>query len=239
MMGLALVFAGSARADLMENATETMLEDQAMLVGLLGYNFGPDPSSPLHFNYSINSTTGNFSYASDSPTYLGQPVSVSDTATFDGVNTYTMSGNITLGANSYATSASGVLSTLMDGSTQLALDVTVAAGPGIANDKHTIAVWINGRSYDYGYYTYFGFRIPFSDFVSRDYIQNGILHNTETPTYAPPTLTPWIVTDGDANGFTSTVYPSPVPEPSSLAVAAACGLLGLVYRGARHVRTSR
>jgi len=229
-MGLAVYCSGSSRADLVENAAETMLEEQGALLGLLGYNFGADPSSPIQFDFSIDSNTGNFSFQSTSPTYLGQSVSVSDVATFNGVDTYSMAGNITLGGNSYTTASTGVLSLQNDGSTQLTLDITLAGlPPKGANDIHLIAVWFLGKSVDLGYFTKDKVKIPKSDFVSTDYIRDGRKHYELIPLF--DNQGPFIRTDGDERTFTSTL--SPVPEPSSLAVIAVSGLAALAFRASR------
>jgi hypothetical protein len=237
-VGIVATAQGLARADLTELGNETMLEDQGALVGLLGYNYGPDPSSPLSFKFSVDSTTGNFNYSSTSSTYLGQPVSVSDTGTFDGTSNYSMSGKISLGGDTYTTSATGAITTLMDGSTQLTETVNVddSMKKIKANDIELVAIWLFGKSVDYGYFTKDGKKIPKSDFVSTDRYRKGYREYDLYPIYPLPSPTPRIHTVGNDMNFTSTVSPSTVPEPSSITVIALCGFFGVVYR-ASHRRS--
>jgi hypothetical protein len=232
LIGIVAAAPGLARADLTELGNETMLEDQGALVGLLGYNFGPDPSSPLSFKFSVDSKTGNFNYSSTSSTYLGQPVSVSDTGTFDGVSNYSMSGKISLGGETYTTSATGSITTLMDGSTQLTETVNVDDSKKKikANDIEIYAIWLFGKSVDYGYFTKDDKKIPKSDFVSTDRYRKGYREYDLYPIFPLPTPTPRVHTVGDETTFTSTVYPSPVPEPSSLTVIALCGFFAAAHR---------
>jgi hypothetical protein len=241
LLGLLTVVPAAVGGDV-TLATEAMLEDQSALVGLLAYNFGPDPSSPLIFTSNVDASTSAFSYKSTSasPTYLGQSVSIVGSGTLDSSGNYMLSGSIMLGSTSYTTTGTVAVSTLADGSTQFVEDVNILAfPPANANDVHIVSVWLFGKSVDFGWFTLNKVKIAGSDFVSTDrLLPNGDEEYDLLPIFPPPTKTPMIVTTGNQpptggmGSFTSTTFAA-VPEPASITMAALGGLITCGYVASR------
>jgi len=235
-LGLLLATPAAVRAD-STLATYAMMEDQAAMVGLLAYNSSPDPSSPLSFTSSVDPTGSSFAYLTGAgATYLGEPVSVSDTAVLSGTS-YVTGGSISLGLETYSSTGSIAISTLADGSTQLDLATTIAPPAGFpppnANDIEIFANIKNGIITDTGYFTLNGVKIPMSDFTSKGKVlPNGDWDIDLYPVYKTTPVVPQIVstgfspTGGGAGTFTTTAS---VPEPSSLTLAALGGLISLGY----------
>ncbi len=81
---------------------ELMMDAQGANATLLGRLFGPDPSTVLSFSSSVDEADGIFSYSSaPGSTYLGQPLSLSVSGTFDSASDlWEMSASGALGGTS-------------------------------------------------------------------------------------------------------------------------------------------
>lgn len=101
LLGVNQVWAGSFPAiDLM---TEMMMENQGENNLVIGAFFGPDPNSALVFTSMVDPVALTFSFSlNPGSTYLGLPISLSSSASFDAVNdVWDASSSVTLGTASW------------------------------------------------------------------------------------------------------------------------------------------
>lgn len=82
-------------------------ESQMMEATLIDLVYGPDASSTLTSTFSLNPTTGSFTSVLDSgQTYLGQPVSLSTTGTYNsGTGQYQWTSTAQLGTDTWTSSS--------------------------------------------------------------------------------------------------------------------------------------
>jgi hypothetical protein len=220
-------------------ASEALSLELTNNLGLLGYNFGADPNSPLTFTTFVNPTGSAFSYTSISTSYNGQNFALTGSGTIDAGGNLAVSASGFLGAESLASAGDGTAMLALDGSFLVSIHMQYK-NPKHGNDRNAKESGTRDASTNTGYYTTLRLvmgkpveeKIPDSDFKSTDfYDKDGKYHESETPITNFSTPVPQLDMAGllprDGGGGSLTATIAPVPEPGSFLLLAGMGSLGV------------
>jgi len=213
-------------------ATGLMIESQGDNLGVLGYMFGPDPSSSLSFLTNVGSSGTTFSFSLNSgAVYQGQDITLMGSGEFDphtGMLVTSSAG--TLGSQSWTTSGSEtVIASGNSFSSSVDLDVS-AANPLSRNftppsGRHRDETFNpDGTSTNSGWYTNNrGEKIFGTDFNSTNKRNpDGTWQYKEGASFAEG----FSPVNGGAGSSTASI----VPEPSiSLLFLGGLSMLGLIF----------